>query len=328
MEAVPTAGTFYSILLPPIWEGRLPDLRPQSLFARSRIRARRHPCRFGQEGLWQFLDGARWQRIHSVSPIAIAAGDLDGNFQDEAIAGFAGLGLLARYNDKGPWVKLHDTAPSRIVAGDFDGDGTNDLAGDFGALGLLVRFGDAGWVRRGAASQGLVVSDIDGNGKDEVILDLGAEGLWALYHDRRRRLHTGSPLRVVAGDFDATGQDDLAVDFASGLWLRYNVNGPWEKVRDMPSEGLATGELNGGRKNELIADFGASGLHVRYSDFVWVKRDNRNPTGLLATDIDLSGKDEIIAGFGAGLWARFNDAGTFRSIRKSSPQALVAGSFN
>ena len=61
---------------------------------------------FGSRGLWQLLNNKIWQKIDSASPLGIAVGDLDGNFQDEAIAGFAGRGTLARYNNAGPWQKM------------------------------------------------------------------------------------------------------------------------------------------------------------------------------------------------------------------------------
>ena len=182
-------------------------------------RAERLSGRFWHNGLVQRLNNAgAWTKIHNASPIAIAAGDLDGNGKDEAIGSFTGLGLLARYNNASPWRKLHNTAAARIVAGDLDGNGKDELIADFGATGLFARFNNAG------AFVKLHTSTVAGacrrrprrqrqgraHRRSREHRPLGASAqsanvaAWV-------KLHSASPTHIATGDLDGNGKDELIV---------------------------------------------------------------------------------------------------------------------
>ncbi len=287
---------------------------------------------FGLHGLWRFLNNGTWQQLITSSPVAISAGDLDGNPKDEAIASFAELGLFARYNNSASWIKIHNVAPARMAVGDLDGNGKDDLVVDLGAQGIWVlRNNTAPFVRlHASASQGLAIGDLDGSGKDEVLADFST-GLWVSYNGSTTwvRLYPTSPVRMVTGDLDGNRKDEVIIDLGGGgLWARYNNSGGWVKLYASTSQGLATGDLDGDGKDELIADFGSAGLWARFQNATWKRLDARNPIALLAADLDRNGKAELVADFGAvGLFAFYNNS-LWRKLRGWSSQAMVAGGFD
>ncbi len=72
-------------------------------------------------GLWVRRNDSSWAKLHSLSPEAMATGDMDGNGQDEVIIDFGpGIGLWVRRNDSS-WAKLHSLSPEAMVSGNMDG---------------------------------------------------------------------------------------------------------------------------------------------------------------------------------------------------------------
>lgn len=286
---------------------------------------------FGARGLWQFLNNSTWVKIDSASPIGITVADLDGNFQDEAIAAFPGRGTQARHNNAGPWQKVQAPASARIVGGDFDGTGLGDLAADYGAQGLRVRVNGGAWVTVNTSADALKVGDLDGNGKDELIAKLTSGGLWARYNNAAwTKLGNASPLRIASGDLDGNGHDEVIADRGSaGLWV-FSNNSIWKRLTTLVSQGLATGDLDSNGQEDLVVDFGGAGLFAYYNNSsTRVKLDSRSPERLLITDLDRDGRGDVVADFGpAGLWARYNNAGAFRQLRAWPLQAVAAGSFD
>ena len=288
---------------------------------------------FGAQGLFQQLNNGAFAEVHPGSPIAIAAGDLDGNLEDEAIASFASAGLRARYNNAGAWRLLHADAPTYLVSGDFDGDGREDLAGGFPGTGVMTRVNNGAWVVRSQnASQGLAVGDLDGNGRKELIADRGATGLWARYNNGGAwtQLLTVNPFRVITADLDGNGLDETIVDRGGGTYARYNNAGVWQQLHNAASQGLAAGDLDGDGKDDLLADRGPDGLWVRYNNAgAWQELHPLNPFDIITADLDNSGKAEVISDRGAsGVWARYNNAGPWQQLSAMNAEGLAAGEFD
>jgi hypothetical protein len=286
----------------------------------------------GTGGLWRYLNNATWQRLHTSSPVAIAAGDLDGSGIDEAIGSF-GSGLYARFNNSANWAQLDANVAARLAVGDFEGTGRDDLVADRGAAGIFVlRNNTLPWIRlHPATAQGLVIGDLDGDGRDELLGDFSS-GLWAIYNGGTAwtKLDTISPLLVATGDLDGNRKDEVIVGRgAGGIWVRYNNAGAFVRIHTVNSEGLATGDIDGDGKQDLLVDFGATGLYVRLNNTTWTKLHASNPVGILAADLDRNGKAEVIADFGAtGLFARYNNAGAFVRKTNATSEAIAAGGFD
>lgn len=284
---------------------------------------------FGAQGLFQRRNAGGFALIHPISPTAIAAGNLDGSLQDEAIASFTNQGLRARYNGAGGWRPLHATAPTHIVVGDFDGDLVDDLAGSFPGLGILVRLNNGAWVQRHPnVSQGLAVGDLDANGRDELIADRGGSGLWARYNNAGAwvQLNTANPLRVITADLDGNGFDEVIIDQPSGTYVRFNNVGGWQQLHNVPSEGLAAGDLDRNGRDDLLADRGTAGLWVRYSGVSsWLQLDARNPFDVATADLDNNGAADILVDRGAsGLWVRYNNVDLWQQLSPMNPEGIAA----
>ncbi|MBN2321115.1 MAG: VCBS repeat-containing protein, partial [Acidobacteria bacterium] len=77
-------------------------------------------------GLWARYNNATWAKLHNLSPEIIAAGDMDGNGQDDGIVDFGpGTGIYVLYNNT-TWTKLHSLSAEIIATGDLDGNGKDD----------------------------------------------------------------------------------------------------------------------------------------------------------------------------------------------------------
>lgn len=81
--------------------------------------------------------------------------------------------------------------------------------------------------------------------------------------------------------------------------------------------------------NDLLVDFGATGLWQRLNDRTWGKILSASPIAIAKGDLDGNRKDEEIASFtGLGLLARYNNAGAWVKLHSSAPTRLIAGDFD
>ena len=85
-----------------------------------------------------------------------------------------------------------------------------------------------------------------------------------------------------------------------------------------------TASSPGGIANDLLIDFGSSGLYQRLNNNAWLKVHNTSPLFIAAGDLDDTDKDEAIASFSTGLWARFNNA-TWVKLHNTVPTRFAAG---
>ena len=317
------------------------DGRPSGIWTRPRIRvnlAAKLLCSkndllvdFGGSGLWQRMNNTAWLQIHTVSPLFIAAGDLDNNDQDEAIASFPS-GLWVRFNNAAPWVKLHNSVPTRFAAANVDGTAGDDLIVDFGAGGIWVRYNNTTWTKlNGGTSQDIETGDLDGNGQSEILIDFGSSGLWVRLNNASWvNLHNTSPVHIAVGDLDGNGLDDAVIDFGSGsgTWIRHN-NATWTKLHNGTTQGLAADDFDGNGKDDVLVDFGAAGLWVFNNNSSFAKLNNTSPVNFATSDLDSSGKADAAIDFGGStdLWVRYNNA-TWTQLSTLATQAIVGGGFD
>jgi hypothetical protein len=80
-----------------------------------------------------------------------------------------------------------------------------------------------------------------------------------------------------------------------------------DDIKSSP-EIIATGDLDGSGQDDVIIDFGASGIWVYYNDITWTKLHKSSPEIIATGDMDGSGEDDVIIDFGAsGIWVYYND---------------------
>ena len=94
------------------------------------------------------------------------------------------------------------------------------------------------------------------------------------------------------------------------------------------SQILATGDLDGSGRDDLLIDFGAAGLYVRYNNTFWVRRHTTSPVNIATADLDNNGKDEAVIDFGAslGLYIRYNNT-TWTKLSTLATQQIAGGGF-
>ena len=119
------------------------------------------------------MNNRRWVQVNTSNPGAIAAGDLDASYRDEALGAFPGCCLLARYENVPPWKSFLNTAPVHLVACDLDGDGRDNVVADRGPLGILVQQGSGTWesIDGLGSRSGLQCGDLHGPYPDVLIAD-------------------------------------------------------------------------------------------------------------------------------------------------------------
>jgi hypothetical protein len=106
--------------------------------------------------------------------------------------------------------------------------------------------------------------------------------------------------------------DDLVIDFGPfGAWQLYDGNtlSGYASIHDTSPEGFVTADMDGNGIDEVVADFGVSGIWIRRNNGPWEWLHDGNPNRMAAGDLDGNGQDEVIIDFpGAGIWIRKNDA--------------------
>jgi Zn-dependent metalloprotease len=134
-------------------------------------------CDYGTAyGLWLWDLAGGWRQINTVDPDKIIAADIDGDGQDELVAGFSGYGLYS-YDVPGVWTQINTVIPENMIRLN------NGIACDFGAAyGLWIWTEAGGWKRWNTADPGQMVAvDIDKDGVEELVVSFSGYGLY--YHD-------------------------------------------------------------------------------------------------------------------------------------------------
>lgn len=279
-------------------------------------------------GLWSVSPWSTWQRIHELSPVATAVGDLDGNGSDDLVANFGpGLGVWAWMNHT-TWTRVDPGSPSQIAIGDLDNDGNDDLLATFSGLGLW-RWANGTWNRiHELTPSKLAVAHLDGTSSgDDLVIDFPGAGLWVFTNNSTwTRLNGVGPTTMVTGDRDGNGQDEVLLAFAGlGLW-EYRNNSTWSRLHTLTPVRLATGRVNGTPQDDLVVEFGQGlGIWVLTGGDAWSQLTPVASQGFLLTDRDQNGQDEIIVNFGTLGVLQFLNNRTWTRLHALSPEALDAG---
>jgi hypothetical protein len=286
---------------------------------------------FGQSyGLWLLTDASAWSQLHTVSPVHIVTGDLDGNGVDDIVADFGSAGIWVRRNNAG-WSKLNGGTTNRMATGDLDGNGRDELIVDFAGAGLWVWANDQSWFQLHSSSTGSIVTgDMDGNGKKEAIISFPGQGIWVWANNTSwSQLHSLNATAIIVGDVDGNGRADVVVSFSgAGVWL-YRNNNTWSQVHSQNAPRLAAGDIDGNGRSDLIIDFGAgSGLWILANGATWSQLNAQTATGLTTGDLNGNGKADVIVNFGAaGLWT-YADNSTWVQLQGLSPDEMAVGDIN
>jgi probable HAF family extracellular repeat protein len=139
---------------------------------------------------------------------------------------------------------------------------------------------------------------------------------------------------LAAAGADLTGITLVAATAVSadGQWIAGAARTP---DTDDPGETVAfiaqlcdaaiAGDCLNVARNDLLVDFGGSGLWERLNNTTWLKLHTASPNVIASGDLDGDGQDEAIASFsGSGLWARYNNTSWVR-LHTAASVRFVAG---
>ncbi len=105
---------------------------------------------------------------------------------------------------------------------------------------------------------------------------------------------------------------DTAVDFGQyGLWMRYNhgdATERWQQLDPRNPSAMATGDLDGNDRTDLVVTFPGAGVRAWMNDTEWVQLHTLDATEIVTGDLDGDGHDDAVFSFpGVGLQIWYNN---------------------
>ena len=276
--------------------------------------------RYGQSG---------WSPLHSLSPEAMARGDLDGNGVEDLVMDFGSAGVWAWMNHA-TWTSIHPLSPVRMATGDLDGNGQDDLILEFSGYGVWVRRNTSIWsqLHSGSTSH-IATGNLDGTGGDDLVINFTGYGIWRFANSTTWSLvHPSDATVLQIANIDGTGTDDLIVHFAGyGVWS-YRNQATWAPLNPGTPTVLRSGDVDGDGLADLLMAFGSHGTWLFSNNATWSPLHSLPVQDAAFADLDGNGKDDIALDFGAqGLWV-YRDSGTWAQLHGVNPQGLQAGRFH
>ncbi len=175
--------------------------------------------------------------------------------------------------------------------------------------------------------------DFDGEGADEIAVDFGTTGVWTYDLGVWTQISSANPESLMAADIDGDDRRDHG---------RHGVNRPvaverrrWNLLSGVDVEGMAAGDVNADRTDELVGDFGTAGLWLLVGG-AWTQLSAVNADYVTTANLDGTGGDEIIGDFGpiglwvwnTGAWAQLSGANAdYVTSGKTGGQAYLAADF-
>lgn len=243
-----------------------------------------------------------------------AAGDLDGDQQEEMVAGLGYDRIVAMGDARFLWSYHTGGSVMTLQVADLDLDGKAEvLAGSeddrayvLSGDGTLRWFYNAGSDVRAVAS-----TDLDLDGWGEIIIASEAGTVFAFRMDRTllwRYELRDMPLALYVGELTAGGRSNIYVAASSGLYL-LNVNGSLVWEYNIPGGVIFAGEgdVDGDDRAELVAGTSDGSVYV-VSDDGNLKEQHRfdQPVSALHVgDVDGDGTEEILVGTRDGYFRMF-----------------------
>jgi len=290
-----------------------------------------------QYGIWAWMNNSYWHDIHSLSPISMVIGDIDGSGQDDIIIDFGETSGIHLWMNNESWTPLHSLSPESMTTGDMDDNGLADVIIDFGSqYGIWFWMNNKDWVKLHSVSpNSMTTGDMDGNGQADVIIDFGSpDGIWLWMNNKDWvKLHPLSADSMTTGDMDGNGQADVIIDFGEdyGIWGFLNNNSnSWTQLHSLSSENMTTGDMDGNGQADVIIDFGLSdGILVWMNNSTWVQLHSLSSKSMTTGYLDNNTKADVIIDFGEGIGIllKMNNDNWVKLLSGSS-EGLVTGNID
>lgn len=279
-------------------------------------------------GLWARRNDREWVAVHSTSPVHMVDGDLDGDGLSDPLVDFGPSFGLWVWRNCAVWEQIHGVSARELAARDADGDGRTEYVVDFGpTYGLWEYRGEQDWRPvHGSSARHMLSASLNGGHRRDLVVDFGAAGVWSLSGSGSwTPIHGTTSEELVATDIDGNGVDELIVDFGPsyGLWMLQNGR-DWIQLHGRSPSHLVAGQFASGRQGSLVADFGPGLGIYRYQGSSWSQLHGTPSELLSKVDLDRSGAEDLLVGFGPayGLWALKNGTSWVQQ-HSVSPAALT-----
>lgn len=281
-------------------------------------------------GLWARRNDREWAAVHSLSPIHVVDGDLDGDGLSDPLVDFGpGYGLWI-WRNCGIWQQIHGLSSREVATRDADADARSEYVVDFGpSHGLWEYRGEGSWRQlHGASARHLLSARLAGGEREDLVVDFGSSGIWSQSGAGSwTQIHASTSEEIVAVDLDGNGVDELAIDFgpAYGLWV-YQNRSLWVQLHGLSPIHMVRGRFDGDRRGDLVVDFGQPYGLFRYANSNWTQLHGNSAELLSRVDLDRSGIDDLLVDFGVtyGLWA-FRNGTSWVQLHGLSPTTTVLG---
>jgi hypothetical protein len=236
-------------------------------------RNNRIACDYGAAyGLWLWDLAVGWRQINSVDPEKMIVADIDGDGDDELVAGFSGYGLYS-YDVPGVWTQINAVIPDAMVRY------SNGVVCDFGATGGLSSYSKSeGWVQFNAADPDKIVAvDIDNDGQDELVVSSAGWGLYT-YEPVGSiwvQINTVIPENMIRQG------NGIAVDFGAtyGLWY-WDASGGWVERNTVDPGQMTVVDIDNDGVEELVVSFSGYGLYYHDETNGWQLLNTVLPVGM------------------------------------------------
>jgi hypothetical protein len=217
-------------------------------------RNNRIACDYGAAyGLWLWDLAGGWRQINTVDPDKMIAADIDGDGEDELVAGFNGYGLYS-YDVPGVWTLINTDMPDAMIPY------SSGIVCDFGAAhGLWSYSNSGGWSQLNAADPDKIVAvDIDADYQDELVVSFVGYGLYTYEPVGRiwQQINTEIPDGMIRQG------NGIAVDFGAthGLWY-WDASGGWVQRNTVDPGQMTVVDLDNDGVEELVVSFSGFGLY-------------------------------------------------------------------
>lgn len=241
------------------------------------------------DGIWSWLASTKqWAKIPNTSDTQmIAAGFVDSDDYEDVIR-VATAGIFVLESSTGKWKNVSANAPS--------------------ALAPL-------WITAG---------DLTNDGRDDIICTWSDKGTYFRDSLTEKWERITSPAMQLAAGNIGGQREDLSGVWSDGLWVRYSVDGSWQKIDPTMPVCMAAGDMSGDNRADIVGSYTTGTWYRNSATKSWIKITSM-AAQLTVGDINNNGRDDLIGVWGTTLWVNYGGTNLWQQISTTTPKWITTG---